>query len=78
MSDLRAVSPSVIVVVDMPPLIVDDVLAFAPLVGAMLFVFRAGVTSRADVFASREMTPDLPVLGCITNGALGTESEVYY
>jgi protein-tyrosine kinase len=78
MADLRSLSPAVIVIVDMPPLIVDDVLAFAPLVDALLLVFRAGITSRADISAARELTADLPVVGCVVNGAHSTNSETYY
>jgi protein-tyrosine kinase len=78
MSELRSLSPSVIVIVDMPPLIVDDVLAFAPLVDAMLLVFRTGVTSREDIATARELTADLPVLGCILNASMSTESGSYY
>jgi capsular exopolysaccharide synthesis family protein len=78
MDSLGGLSPSVIVIVDMPPLIVDDVLAFAPFIDAMLLVFRAGVTSRADVAAAKEITTDLPVLGCVLNGAEGPKHSVYY
>jgi capsular exopolysaccharide synthesis family protein len=78
MDSLGGLSPSVIVIVDMPPLVVDDVLAFAPFIDAMLLVFRAGVTSRADVAAAKEITTDLPVLGCILNGAQGARNSVYY
>jgi capsular exopolysaccharide synthesis family protein len=78
MDSLGGLSPSVIVIVDMPPLVVDDVLAFAPFIDAMLLVFRAGVTRRADVAAAKEMTTDLPVLGCILNGAEGARNSAYY
>jgi protein-tyrosine kinase len=78
MDSLGRLSPSVIVIVDMPPLVVDDVLAFAPFIDAMLLVFRAGVTRRADVAAAKEMTADLPVLGCILNGAEGASNSTYY
>ena len=78
MDSLGGLSPSVIVIVDMPPLVVDDVLAFAPFIDAMLLVFRAGVTSRANVAAAKEITTDLPVLGCILNGAEGAKHSVYY
>jgi len=78
MDSLGGLSPSVIVIVDMPPLVVDDVLAFAPFIDGILLVFRAGVTSRADVAAAKEMTTDLPVLGCILNGAEGAKSSAYY
>jgi capsular exopolysaccharide synthesis family protein len=78
MDSLGGLSSSVIVIVDMPPLIVDDVLAFAPFIDAMLLVFRAGVTSRADVAAAKEITTDLPVLGCVLNGAESPKHNVYY
>jgi Mrp family chromosome partitioning ATPase len=77
-NELRALSPSVIVVVDMPPLIVDDVLAFAPLVDTMLLVFRADVTSRSDAATAREMTADLPIVGCVLNDAHGPNIGAYY
>jgi hypothetical protein len=44
----------------------------------MLLVFRAGVTSRADVAAAKEITTDLPVLGCVLNGAESPKHNVYY
>lgn len=78
MTSLRALSSAVIVIIDMPPLIVDDVLAFAPMVDSLMLVFRAGVTSRADAAAAREMTTDLHVIGCVMNGVQGGTTDTYY
>lgn len=78
MTSLRTLSSAVIVIVDMPPLVVDDVLAFAPMVDSLMLVFRAGVTSRADAAAAREMTTDLNVIGCVMNGIQGGTTGTYY
>jgi len=76
--ELSALNSAVIVLFDLPPLVVDDALAFAPLVDAMMLVFKVGVTNREDAAAAREMTSELPVVGCVVNGDKGSGDGAYY
>jgi len=76
--ELGALSSAVICLFDLPPLVVDDALAFTPLVDAMMLVFKVGVTNREDAAAAREMTSELPVLGCVINGDRGSGDGAYY
>lgn len=76
--ELNGLSRSVIVIYDLPPLVVDDALAFAPLVDSMMLVYRVGVTNREDAAMSKELTNDLPLLGCIINGDDSAGSDSYY
>ena len=76
--DLHNLSRSVIIIYDLPPLVVDDAIAFAPMVDSMMLVYRAGVTSRDDAAASKELTADLPLLGCVINGDSSAGGVTYY
>ncbi len=78
LDELRSLSPAVIVIFDLPPLVVDDALAFTPLVDAMMLIFKVGATNREDAAAAREMTSELPVLGCVVNGDRATGDGAYY
>lgn len=78
LSELDTLSSAVIVIFDLPPLVVDDALAFTPLVDAMMLVFRVGETSREDAATAREITAELPVLGCVVNGNKGSVDGAYY
>ena len=78
MDELRELSSAVVVIFDLPPLIVDDALAFAPLVDAMMLVFKVGTTNREDAVAAREMTSEFPIIGCVVNGDRGSGESTYY
>lgn len=78
LKELRALNPAVIVIFDLPPLVVDDALAFTPLVDAMMLVFKVGTTNREDALAAREMTSELQVLGCVANGDRSSGDGSYY
>jgi Mrp family chromosome partitioning ATPase len=72
------VPAAVVVLFDLPPLVVDDALAFTPLIDAMMLVFKVGATSREDALAAREMTSELQVLGCVANGDRSSSEGSYY
>lgn len=78
LQELRALNPAVVVLFDLPPLVVDDALAFTPLIDAMMLVFKVGATSREDALAAREMTSELQVLGCVANGDRSSSEGSYY
>jgi Mrp family chromosome partitioning ATPase len=53
---------------DMPPLLMsDDVLAFSPLVDALLLVVEDGKTTREDVTQCLELISDLNLIGTVLN-----------
>ncbi|MGF1615762.1 MAG: CpsD/CapB family tyrosine-protein kinase [Gammaproteobacteria bacterium] len=53
---------------DMPPLLMsDDVLAFSPLVDALLLVVEDGKTTREDVGRCLELIADLHLIGAVLN-----------
>lgn len=53
---------------DLPPVLVsDDVLAFSPLVDALLLVVADGKTSREDLSRSLELIADLHLVGAVLN-----------
>lgn len=59
---------SSIIIFDLPPLLrSDDVLAFGPLVDAILFVVSTGRTSRADIEKAKELLNEFEVLGTALN-----------
>lgn len=60
--------PKCIVVYDMPPVLAaDDMLAFAPLVDAVLFVASEGKTLRTDAMKASELLENVNVMGTILN-----------
>ena len=57
-----------IVVYDMPPVLAaDDMLAFAPIVDAILLVVAEGKTVRTDVMRAYELLEDLDIIGTVLN-----------
>lgn len=53
---------------DLPPLLMsDDVLAFSPLIDALLLVVEDGRTTREDLNRSMELIADLNVIGTVLN-----------
>lgn len=62
-----------IVLFDLPPLLAgDDVLAFLPLVDAILLVVGEGTTSKRQLVATRQAIGDVPVVGVVLNRARST------
>lgn len=63
-----ASDPSRIVVYDMPPLLAaDDMLAFEPIVDAILLVVAEGTTRRTDTMKAFELLESSNVIGTILN-----------
>ena len=68
-----------IVIFDMPPLSAsDDVLAFGPLVDAVLIVTAEGVTQHHTLLHAREMSQDMNIIGTILNKSSDKISNYYY
>lgn len=69
---------SSIIVFDMPPILMsDDVLAFGPLVDAILFVVGAGKSSRDDLERSKELLADFELLGTVLNNSSEASASYY-
>jgi protein-tyrosine kinase len=68
-----------IVVFDLPPLLAtDDMLAFTPMVDAILLVLAQGKTKQADLMAAKEMLQDVNVVGCVLNRSSENVAPYYY
>ena len=63
----------------MPPVFAgDDVLAFAPLVDAVLIVLSQGTTKRAALVALRELLQNVNVIGTVLNRSSERVAPYYY
>ena len=61
-------NPNRTVIFDMPPVLAaDDMLAFAPMVDAILLVVAEGKTARTDAMKANELLMDLNVIGTLLN-----------
>lgn len=68
-----------IVIFDLPPLLVtDDMLAFSPLVDAILLVLAQGTTKQADLVAAKELLQDANIVGTVLNRSSESISPYYY
>jgi protein-tyrosine kinase len=68
-----------IVIFDMPPIFAgDDVLAFAPLVDAVLIVLAQGTTNRASLLPLRELLQNVNVIGSVLNRSSERVAPYYY
>jgi Mrp family chromosome partitioning ATPase len=68
-----------IAIFDMPPVFAgDDVLAFAPLVDAVLIVLSQGTTKRASLVALRELLQNVNVIGTVLNRSSERVAPYYY
>jgi protein-tyrosine kinase len=68
-----------IVIFDMPPVFAgDDVLAFAPLVDAVLVVLSQGTTKRLALLALRELLQNVNVIGTVLNRSSEKVAPYYY
>ena len=76
---LASISPSTLVIFDMPPLLeADDMLTFMPQVDALLFIVAQGETMRSDLKRSIELFKDLNVLGTVLNKSGDKEAPSEY
>jgi len=65
---LRNLGPKTITVIDLPPVLAgDDVLAFSPLIDALLLVVAQGTCKREDLAEAQELLKDFNILGAILN-----------
>jgi Mrp family chromosome partitioning ATPase len=68
-----------IAIFDMPPVFAgDDVLAFAPLVDAVLIVLSQGTTKRTMLVALRELLQNVNVIGTVLNRSSERVAPYYY
>lgn len=68
-----------IVIFDLPPLLVtDDMLAFSPLVDAILLVLAQGTTKQADLMAAKELLQEANVVGTVLNRSSENIAPYYY
>jgi len=68
-----------IAIFDMPPVFAgDDVLAFAPLVDAVLLVLSQGTTKRLALVALRELLQNINVIGTVLNRSSERVAPYYY
>jgi len=66
---LKDLGPKTITIVDLPPVLAgDDVIAFSPLVDALLLVVGQGRCRREDLKETQELLKDTEVLGVVLNG----------
>ena len=71
--------PGRIVVFDLPPVLAtDDMLAFAPLVDAVLLVVSQGTTKLDDLAAVKEMLQETNVVGTVLNRSSEETMPYYY
>jgi Mrp family chromosome partitioning ATPase len=68
-----------IAVFDLPPVFAgDDVLAFCPMVDAVLLVLAQGTTKRTDLIAVRELLQNVNVVGAVLNRSSEEVAPYYY
>jgi protein-tyrosine kinase len=68
-----------IAIFDLPPVFAgDDVLAFAPLVDAVLVVLSQGTTKRASLLSLRELLQNINVIGTVLNRSSERVAPYYY
>ncbi len=68
-----------IAVFDLPPVLAsDDMLAFCPLVDAVLLVVSQGTTRQTDIDAARELLQQVNVVGVVLNRSSEQVAPYYY
>lgn len=75
---IAAELPQHLVIFDMPPLISDDVLTFAPRVDGVLLVVAEGRTERALVEKAKELLAEMNVLGVVLNRSSERDDGLAY
>ena len=70
MKQLRSYGQRTITIVDLPPALAsDDVIAFSPLIDALLLVVGQGRCRRDDLRETQELLHDSEILGVVLNGS---------
>ena len=65
---LKNLGPKTITIFDLPPALAgDDVLAFAPLIDAILLVVAEGACRREHLAEAKELLKDINILGAVLN-----------
>lgn len=77
---LKRLGPKTITIFDLPPALAgDDVLAFAPLIDALLLVVAEGTCRREHLSEAKELLKDINILGAVLNQSREkTPSSGYY
>lgn len=76
---LRAMGQKTITVVDLPPVLAsDDVIAFSPLVDALLLVVGQGRCRREDLRESQELLKEAEILGVVLNRSREKSAKAGY
>ena len=76
--DIRHRYANRLIVFDLPPVLCsDDVIAFLPLVDAVLMVIREGQASRDDLARAMDLLQATRVIGTVLNGTSDAESGYY-
>ena len=77
--ELRSLGPNVITVFDLPPALAgDDVLAFSPLMDAILLVVAEGICKRPNLLAMQELLKETEVVGTVLNRSREQSSSMEY
>ena len=67
---LKSLGKKTITILDLPPVLAgDDVIAFAPLIDALLLVVGQATCRREDLVETRELLKEAELLGVILNRA---------
>ena len=77
--ELRSLGTNTITVCDLPPVLAgDDVLAFAPLIDALLLVVAEGVCKRENLTGIKDLLGDTEIIGTVLNRSRERSSSVDY
>jgi len=77
--ELRALGPNTITIFDLPPVLAgDDVIAFSPLMDAILLVVAEGIGRRENVLGMLELLKDTEIIGTVLNRSRDKSSSMDY
>jgi Mrp family chromosome partitioning ATPase len=77
--ELRSLGRNTITVFDLPPVLAgDDVLAFSPLMDAILLIVAEGICKRPNLLAMQELLKDSEVIGMVLNRSREQSSSMEY
>lgn len=77
--ELRSLGPKTITVFDLPPVLAgDDVLAFSPLMDAILLVVAEGICKRQNLLGMQELLRDTELIGTVLNRSRERSSSMEY
>ncbi len=78
-NELRSLGPNTIVIFDLPPVLAgDDVLAFSPLMDAVLLVVAEGTCKRGNLLGMHELLKETEVIGAVLNRSREQSSSMDY